>query len=208
MLKEYSPYQKIDFSIVSDIRDKQQFGPFRLMYECERDADHSLTTFDGCDLIALHRNVVYVLQDILFSVARFTKCLFRQDGEMYRRWKSLTNMAIVLLYEKYFGWQAETVKKQLTAYETKHLSEALSSQDHGCVEAIYPSNGLLHLAQSYHASINLVIELSRQKAAYFGVSLDTEFIIYIQEFLQAELSQYDRHLTGGSYSSSLQKTEE
>lgn len=190
MLTDYSPYQKIDFSIVNNIHEKYQFAPFCLMYDQDQGVHHPSASPNALEIMPFQRDTAYMLQDILFSVPRFTKCLFRHDGDMYRRWKSISNSASVLLYEKYFGWQQETVKKSLTAYETKHLYAVLTAHDRQRIDAIYPTNGVLHLADSYQTSIELIIELSSQKATDVHISLDTTFITYIMQFLETEIHRY------------------
>jgi len=73
--------------------------------------------------------VAYVLTDVVFSVAGFTKCLFRRDIDMYRRWESITDLTLVLLYEKHFGWERETGRKRLDGYQTECLCTALAVEE-------------------------------------------------------------------------------
>ena len=95
-----------------------------------------------------------------------------------------------MLYEKYFGWQTETWKKRLGPYESKQLDAVLSSGDRAWVHKIRPPGANLNLAQSYQNSIALFVALSRQKAAYFGVALDEDFIVYMMDFMDTEMARY------------------
>ncbi|HUT21536.1 MAG TPA: hypothetical protein VM366_20480 [Anaerolineae bacterium] len=135
-------------------------------------------------------NVAYVLTDVLFSVDRFTKCLFRRDIDMYRRWESITDLTLVLLYEKRFGWERETLRKRLDGYQTKCLCEALAAEEAAHLHRIRPPHARLDLAASYQASVELLVELSRQKARHFGVALDDDLIAQIGGFMDDEIRRY------------------
>jgi predicted nucleotidyltransferase len=184
MLHGYSPYHKIDFSIgdwglweshlsvVYDSEEKPRACRSRLW------------------AVEIRQDVAYKLTDVLFSVARFTKCLFRRDIDMYRRWESITNVTLALLYEKHFGWQAETLKKRLNGYETQCLYEVLAPEEKEWVYRIRPLDAMLDLASSYQASIRLFVELSRLKAQHLRVVLDDDLIAYITGFMDAEIDRY------------------
>lgn len=190
MLQEYNPYQKIDFSIGD--WGKQDWLLLTL-YERPEPPRPPSTTLEALDI---RQDVAYKLMDVLFSIARFTKCLFRHDIDMYRRWESITDLTLVILYEKYFGWQTETWKKRLGPYESKHLVTALDSGDRAWVHKIRSPDANLNLAQSYQNSIALFIALSRQKAAYFGVALDEDFIAYMMDFMDMEMARYHEEENG------------
>lgn len=189
MLQDYSPYQKIDLTIA----DESRIGwvapgyPTLVVYEDKYKLRKSTSKLDA---VFNRQGVANKLTDVLFSVARFTKCLFRRDLDMYRRWESISNIALVLLFEKYFGWQPETLKAKLSSGEIRHLYAALAPEDKEQVERIRPPNGKLDLARSYQASVHLFIRLSRQKAACFGVALSEELIEYIKGFMDAEIERY------------------
>ena len=134
--------------------------------------------------------MAYVLTDVLFSVDRFTKCLFRRDIDMYRRWESITDLTLVLLYEKHFGWERETLRKRLDGYRTKCLCEALAAEEAAHLHRIRPPHARLDLAASYQASVELLVELSRQKARHFGVALDDDLIAQIGGFMDDEIRRY------------------
>lgn len=186
LLAGYSPYHKIDFSIGS--RGKEDWRSL-MAYDSP---DKPRTACTRLTPVDIRQDVAYKLLDVLFSVARFTKCLFRDDVDMVRRWQSITNLTLVLLYEKYCGWQPEMLAKRLGAYEFKSLSEHLDPEDREVLYSIYSPDGYLDLARSYRASIDLFIELSRQKADYFGVVLQEELIAAIKQFLDAEINRFQR----------------
>jgi len=192
MLSSFSPYQKIDLSIVSDMRDKAAFGPFLTVYEKKQDDYDVVASAARLNVVPLVRDTDYVLRDVLFSVPRFTKCLFRRHPDMYRRWIGLSNRAIVLLYEKRFGWDGDSARRSLNATETKRLVGALTDQERQQIETIYPSEGRLDLARSYRSALELIVELSRIKAEHLGVTIDGRLISSVTAFLDRELSKYDK----------------
>jgi hypothetical protein len=109
----------------------------------------------------------------------------------FNSWNGLT---LVLLYEKYDGWQTETSKRRLGPYESKQLDAVLCPEDKAWVHEIRPPDAYLDVAQSYQSSIALFIALSRQKASHLGVVLDDDFIAYMTDFMDTEMA---RALTRG-----------
>jgi predicted nucleotidyltransferase len=192
MLEGYSPYQKIDFSIVNRIEDKTGFGPFVSVYESAGKIEFCPSELQ---VHQIQKDVAYKLDEVLFSIARFTKCLFRNDMDMYRRWKSMTDITLVMLYEKYFGWEKES-RGGLRADEAKKLYEKVKGQERKALTKILPAWGQLDVASSYQASLNLFVELSKQKAKYFGKDLDSAFIGQMQSFLWAEIKRFQVQRAG------------
>ncbi len=185
MLKDFSPYQKIDFSITDNIETKisSGFGPFISIYK-----NDSLTTKVNSKLnIVAKNNVKNQLNDILFSVPRFTKCLFRKDYDMYRRWKRISNKVLELLFQKHSNWEEKTIK---TAKELSELNELLSNDVKELLNKIYPPTGVVNIAQSYKMCIELLITLCKEKAENFKVDLDEDFILYIERFLSTEMIRF------------------
>ena len=184
MLRGYCPYHKVDFSI----------GDWGLwesgLLEVYASPNRARTPRSTLRNVEIERNVAYVLTDVLFSVARFTKCLFRRDIDMYRRWESITDLTLVLLHEKHFGWERETRSKRLDGYQTKCLCEALGAEEAGRLHRIRPPHARLDLAASYQASFELLVELSRQKARHFRVALDDDLIAYVGGFMDDEIRRY------------------
>jgi predicted nucleotidyltransferase len=188
MLKDFSPYQKIDFSITDNIETKISagFGPFISIYK-----DDSLTTKVNSKLEIIEKNnVKNQLDDFLFSVPRFTKCLFRKDCDMYRRWKRISDITLVLLYEKYFDWEEKTSKEELSVKELSELNKIMSNGENELLHKIFPPSGIVNIAESYKMCIELLITLCKQKSAYFKVELSEDFILYIEGFLNSEIMRY------------------
>ncbi|MCB9460338.1 MAG: hypothetical protein H6670_11870 [Anaerolineaceae bacterium] len=187
MLRGYSPYQKIDFSIVNDIELKKRlgFGPLSLIYENGQAQRQSRSVLDVVEI----PHTINQLNDLLFSVPRFTKCLFRADIDMYRRWKSSSDLALVLLYERYYGWDATGSRKKISAKEANILYKGLNQEDSSLLEAIFPITGQLSIAASYVLCIDLLIELSKQKAEFFELEANDELIRYVRTFLDIEIGR-------------------
>lgn len=188
MLKDFSPYQKIDFSIADCIETKISagFGPFMAVYK-----DESLRVKPHSKLDVIEEDSVkHQLENFLFAVPRFTKCLFRKDYDMYRRWKNTSDDAISLLHEKYFGWKEMAVKNNLSIKELSKLNQVMNQEDKEIVDEIFPSSGTLNMAESYKSCIDLLISLCRQKADYFGVELNENLIRHIERFMDTEITRY------------------
>ena len=184
MLKDYAPYQKIDLSITNNIANKV-VGETLLVYE-----DENKSTFNSSELKIIEKNPVRnQLHDYLFSVPRFTKCLFRKDFDMYRRWKGVTSIVPILLYEKHFGWQRESCKK-LMPQDFALLYKNLSSDEKAKLEELYPLNAELNIVKSFNSGIDLLIELSKLKAKSFKVGIEENFIEYVKEFLNFEIKRF------------------
>ncbi|WP_432666566.1 aminoglycoside 6-adenylyltransferase [Wukongibacter baidiensis] len=188
MLKDFSPYQKIDLSITDSIETKISagFGPFISIYK-----DNSLTTKVNSKLdIIKQDSVKNQLDNFLFTVPRFTKCLFRKDYDMYRRWKHISNYTMILLYEKYFGWEEKTSKQEVDVKELSKLNKVMSNDENEILNKIFPSSGIVNIAESYELCIVLLITLCKQKADYFKVELNEDFILHIERFLHSEITRY------------------
>mgnify|MGYP000398042925 CR=1 FL=1 len=192
MLEGFSPYQKIDFSITDDIEKKRAdgFGPFVCVYQDEAGESHSHTKME----IIYRDRVSHQVEDFLFSIPRFTKCLFRKDYDMYRRWKRTSNQVMVLLYEKYFGWE-DVSKNSLSIKEISALNQLMSAEDKEAVKRIFPASGIVNIAESYESCLELLITLCRRKAKFFQISLDDDFILYMDNFLHIEII---RHIKNGA----------
>ncbi len=188
MLNDFSPYQKIDFSITDRIETKilAGFGPFITVYK-----DNSFTAKTNSKLdIIKQDHVKNQLDNFLFAIPRFTKCLFRKDYDMYRRWKHLSDCMMVLLYEKYFGWEEKTTMIQVPAKKLSKLNQMMSADETEILKRIFPDSGTVNIAESYKLCIKVVVSLCRQKAEFFKVELDEGFIQHIERFLNAEITRY------------------
>ncbi len=188
LLEDYSPYQKVDFTISDESNIAWPVGaPIQVVYS---DAQKHRESCSRLEAVEIKRDVRYKLTDALFSVARFTKCLFRQDIDMYRRWQSISNLALVMLYEKHYGWEPETLKRGLGSGEIKRLYDDLDPEVEKIVNIIRPPEAQLDVALSYKTSIDLLVELSRRKAEYYEVALDESLIGYILDFMDVEMARY------------------
>ena len=182
MLRDYNPYHKVDFSIGG-----KEDWPRVTVYDDPEKPQLSVSVLRE---VTLHDDVVRKLTDVLFSVPRFTKCLFRRDVDMYRRWESITDLALVLLYERHFGWQPELPSRRLALYETQCLLEVLDPEEVVDLDHIRPTGGRLDLALSYQAAVKLIVALSEQKACAQHKPLDPCFTHTMVAFLDAEIARY------------------
>lgn len=188
MLYDFSPYQKIDLSITDCIETKIQagFGPFLDVYK-----DKSLTAKVNSELVIIEEeHVINQLKNYLFAVPRFTKCLFRKDTDMYRRWKNTSDQAMVMMHEKVFGWEENIARKQISAKEISRLNQTMSVGDVELLSGIFPASGVINIAESYRLCVELLLLLCRQKASFFAVELDEAIIQHIERFLDAEIRRY------------------
>lgn len=189
LLEGYSPYHKIDLTIGDNtmVDWPAAVCPISVVYRNQQRERVSRTVLEK---VQIEHDVRYVLTDVLFSIARFTKCLFRRDLDMYRRWASISNVTLVTLYEKHFGWEHESTRQKLGSSEIRQLYEDLTSSEIQRVYAICPPSARLDLALSYQTSVDLLIDLSKEKADYFGMALDDGLIGFIQEFMVSEMVRY------------------
>ena len=185
LLDGFSPYQKIDFSIGVGI--DLVLTSVMTVYDCpEKDTQ----PVSSLPVIETRYDVVYYLVDLLFSIPRFTKCLFRQDIDLYRRWNGAINRALVLMFERKFGWEEETRKGKLVSYEVERLMACLSAEERQMIFAICPPDGKVDVARSFLNAVDLTVMLSKEKADALGVRLDEGVIAIFQSFLQEEIGRF------------------
>lgn len=187
LFEGYCPYQKVDLSLVNEITAKDAFGPFLKIYEKDVLQPEKPTVLP---VFPRTRDIHLDLADTLFSVPRFTKCLFRRDYDMYRRWKGTTNSLMLLLYEKYLGWHVESIRRDLKPHEAKHLYNILGQNDIERLETVLPLTGELNLAVSYRNGIDFYIDLISQKSQALDRPLNTAFMHTIRNFLHEEVRRY------------------
>lgn len=184
MLTKYLPYQKIDISV-----EREGYGikfePMVTIYENKNahgdDRD--------CKVVEIKQTTNYNLLNILFGVPRFTKCFFRNDFDMYRRWKDQTNALLVLLNEKYTEWKVENDKKQLSAHEAKLLFLKLNTDDKKNLEGVFPLNGSVNIPSSFYSSLKMYISISKQKADKIGITINRKFADYMLNFAESEINK-------------------
>ena len=185
LLDGFSPYQKIDFSIGVGI--DLVLTSVMTVYDCpEKDTQ----PVSSLPVVETRYDVVYYLADLLFSIPRFTKCLFRQDIDLYRRWNGAINRALVLMFERKFGWEVETRKGKLVSYEIERLMACLSAEERQMIYAICPPHARVDIARSFLNAVDLSVMLSKEKADALGVRLDEGVIAIFQSFLQEEIGRF------------------
>jgi len=189
MLADYSPYQKIDMTIVERIEQQAAFAPFALVHQKQAGPQTSATRLT---VQPVANPTAYRLDEMLFSVPRFTKCLFRRAPDMYRRWKGITDVLLELLYERHFGWRTNLERVRLNAGQAKKLYLCLDKDEWAELERVFPPSAHLDLAASYRASLGLFVKLSRIKAAALDTPLDRSFADHMLRFMDQELSRWDR----------------
>ena len=125
--KDFSPSQNISPSITENTNTKKSagLGPLISIYQDDTHPDHVASNLK----ITQENTVTNQLDDFLFSVTRVTKCLFRKDYDMYRRWKRISDIVMVVLHEKYFGWEEKSSKKKNSVKETFELYKKLNDDE-------------------------------------------------------------------------------
>lgn len=187
MLRDYSPYQKIDLSIVDAIGVKEDFGPFKRVYrDSDGLANRSSTALNP---VKSRGGLANRMNDILFSVPRFTKCLFRGDRDMYRRWTTIVNATLVMLHESHFGW-SDDARQGLRPYEHKALGKALTTEQRAKVDAILPLDGRPDLAAGFRLAIDMFVDLCRERSVALGERADLSFAQHVRGFLKHEVDRY------------------
>jgi hypothetical protein len=186
MLKDYSPYQKIDFEITDHISRKQAFAPFKCIYQ--RDPTPA-ATHSALQIHSERMTLANQFNDILFSIPRFTKCLFRRDRDLYRRWVGVTEHLAVLLYESHFGW-GQIKPSRLSPPQYKAVHHTLDNAATERMEAIWPVGGNPCLPESFRLAIDWIIELTAAKAKVLDTTVDMDFAQYLQAFLGEELRRW------------------
>lgn len=186
ILQDYSPYQKIDLSMMNLNRSLPGIQ-LKMIYESKARLKESKTLLDP---LQIKQHAAYKLDDMLFSAAKFTKCLFRNDPGMNQCWMGIANLKYVLLYEKHFGWEFESSKVKLENSDFDRLNENLSPEEKKYPHEINPPQAPVDLALSFQESMDLVINLSREKCAYFNLPVNHNLINVIQEFLDTELQLF------------------
>lgn len=186
MLRDYRPYQKIDLSLTDTIETKRAFAPFKcLLRRRSPAATGSRLSFNG-----ERDSLANQLNDLLFSIPRFTKCLFRRDRDMYRRWTGAVEQLAVLLYESCFGWTRQQ-RYRLQPQEYKAMHKRLDPADEARLDAIQPLDRSPDLAEGFRLAVAWVIELYQSKAAALNDQIDLALAERLREFLDGEVARFD-----------------
>ncbi|MCC6580140.1 MAG: hypothetical protein IT440_06830 [Phycisphaeraceae bacterium] len=188
MLDGYSPYQKIDLSLVSRLEQKAVFAPFRALYvRSSPPASHGITTLP--DLASVKNSLTNQLHDVLFSIPRFTKCLFRGERDMYRRWHGVAEILAALLYESCFGWSMPA-RGRLAPQEYKRLFHHLLPSDAEQLDRIQPLDGRPDLCDGFVHAVQWIVRLYQTKAAHMNLPLDTSLADRLLPFLEQEILRF------------------
>jgi hypothetical protein len=179
LLRDVAPYQKIDFSIVSDIEMQARFGPFQTLYQDDKKEGAGA----ALKILTFTDDLQNQLNDVLFSIPRFTKCLFRRDFYQYQRWQGVLNRALGLLYEKHF----EPATSKLNSRQYQEMNAVLSETEKRTLVTLMPLDGPLDITTSFRAGVDLVTDLCREKAAKLNALLDEDVIHYMHTFLASEI---------------------
>jgi len=186
LLCDVAPYQKIDFSIVANIETQTHFGPFQVLYKNQKELEPA----GPMNILPIENDLQNQLNDLLFSIPRFTKYLFRGDLCQYQRWQGVLNRALALLYEKHFAAQPP----KLNSHQHQELYAVLPSVEKNKIAAIMPINGSLNLPDSFLKSIDLVVDLYREKATACDKIIDEDFVGYMQSFLADETRRFSQSI--------------
>jgi predicted nucleotidyltransferase len=186
-LRDLSPYQKIDLTILSNLDSKRKFGPFLKVFERASEAPCTVS-----DLLPLPApsGIEHNLKDILFSVPRFTKCLWRNDFDMYRRWMGVTRNLFILLFEKNSNWEESHIKRELSPPQAGYLYSALDETDRNRLRSCLPLDGRLDISESFRNCIHFYVSLSNQKAQSRNSAIDQMFAKHMLNFMDNEIGDF------------------
>jgi hypothetical protein len=186
IFRDYSPYQKLDISFTDDPESRQAFAPLACLYQHDPPHGPSQTCID----VNGQRDALgNWLNDALFSIPRWTKCLFRGDWDLYRRWTGAVEHLAVMLYENCFGW-AHGHRYRLRPDEYKALYKHLSPHQRTLLEQIQPLDGHPDLVLGYELAVGAIIKLYQAKALALAEPVDMAFAGYMQQFLRDQIEQY------------------
>lgn len=182
MLKNYTPYQKIDIGIQRKGYGIQ-FSNITTVYSKESKVNKNR----DFDIVSTEKTVDYNLKNFLFGIPRITKCFFRNDFDMYRRWISNINAFMSLLYEKYFGWQEISEMKAPNAPNSKLLLEQLTSKDRKRFESILPLDRRPNIEKGLLNMLIWFIELSYEKSENLNIPINQSFSEFIINWTTKEI---------------------
>jgi len=185
MLREYSPYHKIDFGICSGVC---VFTPSRSIYRNEK----ATVNDTKLKIFPITNDVKYNLDYQLFRGPRITKCFFRKDLAGYKKWQETVDLVLGMLFEKYNAYKKNSHKIDFSRHKIKNLYGRLNAGDKDVFNRFLPYYGELNLVDSYLAALKLMIALSKEKAAHFDIGLNEEFITFIENFCEVECNKLNK----------------
>ncbi len=182
MLRDYSPYHKIDFGICSG---PCVFTPSLSVYKNVNAAFNE----SKLQILPITNDVKYGLDYLLFRVPRITKCFFRKDMKGYIKWQETVNLMLGLFFEKYHTYKKISHMNSFSRRRITNLYSLLNDTDKKVFDKVLPHSGDLNLADSFLAALKLIITISKDKAAHFDIALNEEFITSIEEFCAEECNK-------------------
>lgn len=78
----------------------------------------------------------------------------------------------------------------MSVKELSKLNKEISNDEKEILNRIFPPSGIINIAESYKLNIEFLITLRKQKADYFKVELNEDFILHIERFLHSEIARY------------------
>ena len=188
LLQGMSPYNKIDFSIRNDLDGKNEFKPFKELYN--RNSKHQKTSTKIKTNLKYSKNI-NTLNDKLFSIPRFTKTLFRNEQpESYRRWQATINEYLEILMKKYL---AIVPQKLLHPVTFKKLMAEINRNDMIIMKNILPSGDSFSIGDSYKYAMNEIIEYHSAKIKNDSFR---EFKDTMMRFLHEEIDKFNKNGSG------------
>lgn len=179
MLRDYSPYHKIDFGICSGL---STFTPSKSIFK----KDNLKICDSKLQILPIINDVKYNLDYLLFRIPRITKCFFRKNAVGYKKWNETLDIVLGLLFEKYHSYKKISHHNAFSRRRLKNLYGFLDSSDKETINKILPYPGELNLADSFLAALKLAVTISKEKATHFNVDLNEGFISYIEAFCTEE----------------------
>ena len=185
-LKNFSPYQKIDLTIVPYTGYLPDFNPeMSIVFEKPVDQKESVSTIPA--LTADMETIDMSLGMYAGFILGFAKSFHRKNISIYRYWTFLKDKVLVLLFEKYFGWSNFYSQSRISAEDQKKLFLNLNQEDRWSLEKIMPISGNLDLVESFKLVVETYLDLTQLKSESLNSSINLEFIDYLKEFVKKEI---------------------
>jgi predicted nucleotidyltransferase len=183
ILKDYPPYQKIDLSIEADpgaviFADKRQL--YAAKAEENKESRLAVTYEKYTD-----RNQLY---DILFSIPRFLKCLFRRDLTMYRRWNGMREYLDYMLYKTYVKDKPYELRN-LNPYEHEQVLKKAPAEVKNELAGLLPVSGKPDIGRSFQGMMEMIVDLFFKTLDKGSVNMD--FVKRMLGFMDSEIKRYE-----------------
>lgn len=188
LFKGFSPYHKLDLALVPSLAALPTYGPFRCLYKAD-EAHQMSAEEDTLEEHATGHPFVNQVNGVVFCIPRFTKCLFRQDRDVYKKWIFVLEHTLSIMHESHFGWKEEQ-GDFLSSPERDALYKEVGTGAASSLDLMMPTPSAFDLGSSFAACIGQFVSCANRKAAALGVSLEQETIVYLVSFLQSELDRF------------------